>query len=48
MYKTPFKLDNPSLDVILTQGNRTLWTKNAKKNHIFTIFGLHYSLKIGL
>ena len=33
MYKTPFKSDNPSLDMILTQGNRNLWTKNAKKSY---------------
>ena len=46
MYKTPFKSENPSLDMILTQGNHNLWTK-MQKNHIFTIFDLHYSLKIG-
>ena len=47
MYKTPFKSDKSSLDMILTQGNHNLWTINAK-NHIFTIFDLHYSLKMGL
>ena len=47
MYKTPFKSDNPSLEMILTQGNHNLWTKNAKKSY-FTIFDLHCSLKIGL
>ena len=33
MCKTPFKSDTPSLDMILTQGNHNLWTKNAKKSY---------------
>ena len=33
MYKTPFKSDNPSLDMILTQRNHNLWTINAKKSY---------------
>eukprot|EP00494_Astrolonche_serrata_P016541 UN16710 len=35
MYKIPFKSDNPSLEMILTQGNHNLWTKMQKS--YFTI-----------
>ena len=40
MYETPFKSDNPSLDMILSQRNHTLWTKNAKigQNDQFSLF----------
>ena len=36
----PFKLDNPLLDMILSQRNHTLWTKNAKigLNDQFSLF----------
>ena len=30
MYKMPFKLDNPSLGMILSKKNTTYWQKNAK------------------
>ena len=40
MYKMPFKSDNPSLGMILSQRNHNLWTKNAKKgqNDQFSLF----------
>ena len=42
MYKMPFKIDNPSLDMILSQRNHTLWTKNTKigQNYQFSLFFL--------
>ena len=40
MYKMPLKSDNPSLDIILSQRNHNLWTKNAKigQNDKFSLF----------
>ena len=42
MYKMPLKSDNPSLDIILSQRNHNLWTKNAKigQNDQFSLFFL--------
>ena len=40
MYETPFKSDNPSLDMTLSWRNHNLWTKNAKngQNGQFSLF----------
>ena len=45
MYKVPYKANNPSLDMILSEGNHNLWTKNAKNcqnGHFSLFFNLCY------
>ena len=44
MYKMPFKSDNPSLCMILSQRNYHLWVKNkkiGKNDNFFNMFDLH-------
>ncbi len=34
MYKMPFKSDNPSLGMILSQRNHNFWTKNGENDQL--------------
>ena len=47
MYKMPLKLDNPLLDMILSQ-KLQLIDKKCTKLPIFTVFDLRYALKMDL